>query len=507
MVDAVVPRWHGDNYQSRVFWQNALNLRRPHSCVVEVTFEADGPKSFDDVVVRYDPAVPGSGPGRVTADYHQVKWHTDAAGRFGYADLIDPAFIGAVKVSILERLRDASQATEPTARFSFITVYRIKDGDPLARLVSANDSSILVERLFNGTGDASRMGKVRKLWREHLGIDDATLRVILSSFRIFEGHRSLDQLRREISITAEAVGLLAMGDDVSDFRFDELARSLKARMLNRLDRASFERLLGDEGLLAPVAPAREDVLEVAVRSFLGPAADACDAGTEDTLLLAGEFRQRYLQERRDWQRDIRPRVEAFLLERMSKARGRPIRLSLDAHASIAFLAGAVMDFKSGADVRLVQKGRPVASRTWRAEDGTSGPALEAGQTAAGIGLGADLVVALSVTHDVATQVSHYVSALLPSAGRIVSFVPAGGPSVSAVAGGGHAATMAEAVAQGIRSARCGDPDRMVHLFAACPNSLLFFLGQHHRTVAPAIVYEFDFDRRGSKSYQPSFVVD
>ncbi len=51
MVDAVVPRWHGDNYQARIFWENALNLLDPTSCVVEVTFEANGPKAFDDVVV------------------------------------------------------------------------------------------------------------------------------------------------------------------------------------------------------------------------------------------------------------------------------------------------------------------------------------------------------------------------------------------------------------------------------------------------------------------------
>ena len=71
MADAVVARWHGDNYQARVFWDNALNLLLPHSCVVEVTFEADGPKAFDDVVVKYDPPVvrSGSGPhlGRVSS--------------------------------------------------------------------------------------------------------------------------------------------------------------------------------------------------------------------------------------------------------------------------------------------------------------------------------------------------------------------------------------------------------------------------------------------------------
>jgi hypothetical protein len=37
--------------------------------------------------------------------------------------------------------------------------------------------------------------------------------------------------------------------------------------------------------------------------------------------------------------------------------------------------------------------------------------------------------------------------------------------------------------------------------------MLFFLGQQQQAIAPCIVYEFDFDRRGNKSYQPSFMMD
>ena len=51
------------------------------------------------------------------------------------------------------------------------------------------------------------------------------------------------------------------------------------------------------------------------------------------------------------------------------------------------------------------------------------------------------------------------------------------------------------------------PASMVHIFAAAPNSLLFFLGQEHQAIAPCIVYEFDFDSRSHKTYQPSFVID
>src|SRR6266849_4705471 len=244
MADAVLPRWHGDNYQSRVFWDNALNLLDDDgtSCIVEVAFEADGPKAFDDVVVRYDPAVARSGPERVTADYHQVKWHVELGGRFGYADFIDPTFIGAKTFSILQRLAEARKKAGPGACFTFLTTYRIRDDDPLAEFVSGNDRSLLVEKLFDGSKtDGSRMGKVRKLWREHLGLaDDDALRQVLTGFRIFDGHRSLEELKESITLRAKTVGVITSSPTSSDFRLDELARALKKRGLNSFTRETFK---------------------------------------------------------------------------------------------------------------------------------------------------------------------------------------------------------------------------------------------------------------------------
>jgi hypothetical protein len=67
--------------------------------------------------------------------------------------------------------------------------------------------------------------------------------------------------------------------------------------------------------------------------------------------------------------------------------------------------------------------------------------------------------------------------------------------------------VAEQVSNHVRTLKADDPDAVVHIFAACPNSLLFFLGQHHQGIAPCIVYEFDFDRQHHKTYQPSFIID
>lgn len=38
----------------------------------------------------------------LAAEYHQEKWHVAYDGRFGFEEFVDPAFIGATTVSLLE---------------------------------------------------------------------------------------------------------------------------------------------------------------------------------------------------------------------------------------------------------------------------------------------------------------------------------------------------------------------------------------------------------------------
>jgi hypothetical protein len=505
MVDAVTARWHGDNYQARIFWENAFNLLLPHSCVVEVTFEANGPKAFDDVVVKYDPPVVRSGPERVSAEYHQVKWHVETGGRFGYEDFVDPDFIGAQTFSLLERLQQARRTAPASAHFAFLTTYRIKDGDPLAALISGHDKTLLIERLFDGTTDRSRMGKVRKRWREHLKLaNNDELKAVLRGLRVLEGHRSLEELRSEINFKATVVGVLACSAAESDFRYDELARQLKVRQLSALTRETLLQLCREEGLLVERTGEPDPFLPIAIRSFLGPAADIVGAAPENTLLLTDHFRQRYLQDNREWQRDIRPKVEAFLREAVKKSAN--LRLILDAHASIAFLAGAVLDLKSGVQTQLVQKGR-IGAKTWRADDGTAATGARFDVADESLGTGREIAIAISVSQPVVAQARTYIVAQLPQVGKLISSAMPTGPGQQNVAGGEHAAALAEQVSNTVRTLKTDDPDAMLHIFAACPNSVPFFLGQHHQGIAPCIVYEFDFDRRQHKTYQPSFVID
>lgn len=503
MADAITAQWHGHNYQSRFFWLNAMDLLRPDTCINRVTFEDNIPKSFDDVVLYYDPPVVRSGPVPIEVEYYQIKWHV-TSGRFGYEDLTLPKFINAKSVSFLQRLRNAKKTVgDVSGRMCFVTTDRVADDDPLRLLISGNDQSLLTEKLFDGTSDRSRMGRIRRCWRDHLELpDDESLREIIEGLVIVDGYKTLLELRDEINFKAELVGLLPNRASDSDFRYDELARQLKVRGISSMNRQELIDICTAEGLWIGERKHVDEMLPVAIRSFQRLSTDMMPAAIEDTLRLTDSFRARYISENQDWQQDIMPRVTKFLVERAS--RSRHLRLILDAHASIAYLSGVVYHVKSGLEIELVQKGR-VGTRIWRPDDGSTGPAMQI--VPQHVGSGQEIAVAVSITHQVTEHVNRYVDANLPQVGQIISFEPPEGPGQQGVSGGEHAAHMAERLSNAVRSLKTNTPDATVHIFAACPNSLLFFLGQSHVALAPVIVYEFDFDRKGNKTYQPSFKID
>ena len=106
---------------------------------------------------------------------------------------------------------------------------------------------------------------------------------------MIDGYRSLEELRSEINSKAQMVGVRGCNAANSDFRYDELARQLKVRQLNALNRETLLQLCREEGLLVEQVPAADPFLSIAIRSFLGPAADIVGAAPKDTLFLIDDF--------------------------------------------------------------------------------------------------------------------------------------------------------------------------------------------------------------------------
>lgn len=494
MAESVVASWDGHDYQARVFWIRASELRRKDKpWVIEVSYETDGPKGFDDVVVRYNPGRKGRRSFEIAVDHHQVKFHVNKSGRFGYLDLAEPEFIGATSVSILQRLQDAVGKAPAGSTFTLITTDRIRDDDPLRELVSARDSSIDVDKLREGKTPKSKMGKVRKHWREHLKLnDDDQLYALMERFHLKDGAKTLEEMRAEVDDAFYRVGLNG-GENTWEFSLDGVIRGLKSVGRNTFTRDEFEAFVKERRW---IRTDEEDRQNVSIRSFGDASAGYLATASEWDLSLLDRFDARHLKPGADWTTEVQPEIEGFL-KRVRQTQKR-IRLSLEAHTSIAFLAGSHLGMKTGTDVEVVQKSRGPTT-IWRSDDDRTGSAMLREDVQ--VGTGADVAIVVSLSRTALRDVEEYLEGKSDEIGSIFHFIPEAGFGPTAVAGGAHAAALADQVANVVSNLRLRRGAK-VHLFVAAPNGFTFFLGQHREAMGSVVLYEFDFG--GTRQYHSSF---
>ena len=503
MARANTPRRHGDDFQARLFWLRAASLLDPNSPVIKVGYEI-GPKSFDDIWVEYDAhKAPSDHEGHpINRRHTQCKWHT-TAGAFGHADLVDPDFINAQAFSLLQKAHQAQTryaADGVGSRFELLTNWRIKHDDPLIDMVAKESDAINLAKLFDGTTtDNSRMGKVRKLWREHLQIDHAGLELVARTLAIVEATESLSSLRERLDDKFAAVGMRRVPASDTGFIYDDLIVKLAAQGRLEYDRDGFLDMCRREKLLEPSGMPKS-MVTIGVRSFMHPIDNLEDRCTR-SLNLVPYFEGRYIRNSDDWKAKIYPALSSFLI---GEARAiDQIRVVLDVHTSLAFCSGSVLDMKSGKRVEIEQRSN--GRRFWSADDASPDPnwsklIFESIDTG---GVGSEVAIAIGLTHDITAQVKAFVSARLPDVGRIIAARPEAGASQFSVCGGRHAWQLSEAVAQKLREAAAP----VTHVFMAAPNAFSFFLGQHQKAIGPVSLYEWDFDGLRGGGYSASLSID
>ena len=507
MANANVARRRGDDFQARIFWLKAAQLLDESSPVVRVRYE-QGPRAFDDIQIEYEAAEgPRDHQGEpIVREFVQCKWHA-RAGTFGYEDLVAPAFVNANSVSLLRRALDAQRRLAPDGRgmrFELLTNWRIASKDPLLGLIGKSSNAIDVERLWSGKTARSATGKVRKLWREHLDIDDDELKRLARVLAIAESPESLDSLRNRLDERFAAVGLRRVPVSESAFPYDDLALKLLGQGPVDLDRKGFRKMADREGILVEgtVGPAAMEPV-VGVRTFIH-AIDHLEARCDEMLDLVGYFDGRYMRREADWQQRIAPELRAFLVG--AAGRANRLRLVLDAHVSVAFAAGTVLDVKSGRAVEIEQ--RTAGRRFWSVDDeppdGTWPDLVVEEEVTRGVG--GEIAVAVGLTHDVSPAVSQFVRDQLPGVGRILHCRPDGGSSQQSVKCGWHAWQLAEQVAAAVgRQHGHRGVTSALHLFIAGPNGFAFLLGQQ-RALGRVSVYEWDFEGERGGGYRLGITV-
>lgn len=499
MTQAVAVRRDGDAFQARIFWRKAACLLDPKSPVIQVGFES-GPKGFDDVWVAYAPdRAPNDHEGRPMLREHiQCKWHV-SVNDFGYADLVEPEWINANKISLMQRARAAQMAYAPDGfgvRFKLLTNWRIAQTDPLRDYISQKSKTLRLKDLFDGSTDRSKAGKVRKLWREHLDIDDQELMLLARTLALDTDATSLDDHRGNLDLIFENRGLRRIPVNESSFIYDDIAFQWLAQGRLDFNRQTFREACKREGLLD--GDGRVHVI-FGVKSFEHPF-DRLEDRCTVVLNLISHFEERAIRDQSEWTGTLYPELKSFLLTAASD--NQNLRLILDAHITLAFATGSVLNIKSGRNVEIEQ--RTINRNVWSADDMPRDPSwpawsfdLDTLKEDDG-----DMVVVVCLTHDAGPAVKAHIKASLPQTSLLLIARPTCGVGARSVVCGQHAFDLAESLALKINLHR-SNKQLPVHLFIAAPNAFTFFLGQRQPGLGKTVLYEYDFEGANGGGYKNS----
>ena len=474
MTQAVTARRDGDTFQARLFWNYAARLLDENGSIVKVGFEM-GPKSFDDIWVEYDE---NKGPSDhdgvpIHRIYLQCKWHS-TPGSFGYLQLIEPEFINANMYSFLERARKAQSEIVPDGlriQFKLLTNWRIERNDPLRVMVSTRSGAIRLDRLYGSKTDNSKAGAVRKAWRDCLRINEDELRPLAAILAFGEVTDSLSDLRETLDMTFHAMGLRRVPANESAFFYDDLVYQWMGQKRHEFDRESFREACEQEGILVTSLQVPE---VYGIKSF-EHAFDQLENRCEDVLDFVSVFDDRYIRSNADWSGKLYTELDAFIVNAASN--NDRLRLALDVHMSLAFVAGSILNIKSGKEIEIEQ--RVLTKSVWSADDlplDPKWPHLVFSIIEIDLSL-PEIAIAVGITHNIMDDVLSYVKKSLPRVGVILNCIPSSGTNSRVVVCGCHAFELAQALSKKVVQLREDGIRKLNHLFIAAPNTFTFYIGQ------------------------------
>lgn len=502
-LNKVGARTEGDVYQGLFFWQQAADLLRPRSMVNRVVLEHDEADGVDDVAVFYrDPGVDAGGY-VVSADYFQLKYHVDHSDSYSSDAMIDPKFINA-KLSLLQRFYTAYTRLSNEHRqfrLHLASNWRWREDDKLAVLLREYDGAL--PRRFFDDGPKGNLGKIREKWQAHLGIDTDAFASFAHTLRFQLDHFGRRDFKALVYTTLEAAGLQIPSADRAACPYESLVQQFLMNGPNSFDADTFRDLCKREKLLIEAEPRSPRPFSVGVRSFVR-FAERLESEVDELVCVSKHFEGRYPSTQTSWETSVSQVLGFFSdIDRRARLRASESAIALECHGSLALLAGWELSRSSGVRAAPIQKPN---LEVWRPDDGSSATAMWCIETVQIDDSVDDVAICLSVTRDVYEAVKEYLSSAdAPQIGRIVRLTPDGGPSPQSIQGAGHAYQLAAQIPSVLSSVRTNRHTR-AHIFFACPNALMFFIGQQREALGRLALYEFDFGLERDGSYQHSLTL-
>lgn len=241
---------------------------------------------------------------------------------------------------------------------------------------------------------------------------------------------------------------------------------------------------------------------LAIRSF---SRDSTHDDVEETNILdiIHLFNGRFLKSEFSWSVDIVELVSKFLASKTNNT--DKFKIYLETHGSIAFLAGRILDTKSGIDMITVQKTRANGTVPWSiietpTEDfqGWDVKNTLISEEAS------DTILIINISHDIESEVLGYIgSANFQVSRLLVCNLPQKGASNISIQNGDHAVFLANEVCSLLKCRTIAERKGTLHVFTAAPNSFMFHLGAVSHGFGKVKLYEYDFEQADTCTYAPS----
>ena len=490
MAKAITARTLGDDYQARWFWLEAVRLCVDAELVERVDYDHDDESFFEDVITRYRPGKLDDRLEPLSADYWQLKYKV-VQQEFTDESLISPEFIHS-KTSLLQRAATILSSKTENIRLNIVTPCYLPA--PFGKYVENNGGQIRFEKL---------PASMKTAWRTHLNLNtDAELGEIIKSLRIVRGYTP-PQLIERINDRLPQHGFRQITEQAT-FPYDDVIRKAQQSGKQEFNRDNLTKLASAAGLWSEKqnGPMSDDY-KIGIRTF-ERAAEYLETQCEDVLSLMEFFDGRHLKKDYSWNKDVYPKLEAFLESCVQKSKGRRCVLMLETHTSMAFAAGFILDSKCGMHVVPCQK-TIVKQEVWDPNESPSDEnQLFQFRDDPGKRGEPEVVLELSITHSIEDDVKKFLEDQSFSSARKILCNVESSPGKQSIRNARHSSELAAQVANHLKVNRSAEErDSHLHIFASAPNAFMFMLGRHARSFGKCFLYEYDFESGRSGAYSQS----
>lgn len=486
----------GRIYQEMVFWKYAVQMLG-NSDIKKIGYEYDKIKSFDDVVVIYKKGQPFRND-YINTDYIQVKFHMMQSNAITMKNLLDPKFIDASKNSFLQNVVNAyrkNKADFSKSRFILYTVWKIKDGDILNKLINNRDKTFELKILQKGKTEKSEMGALRKQLCDKLSVNEEELLDILGQICIRDGQEDQKNLEDLLNREFAHLNLIRWNGGGNTYPYCGLLHDWNKNGINLIDAEKIRTYCYKNNLFIT----DNNVVNILVKSFQ-PYPESNDNWADKCLDLTSILDKRELKPGYSWT-DLFVHSRSFVHKELNHE--TEYHIALTTSIPVSFMLGRIFNPKSGIHIVPFQRtAEGLANWGRNAAEEQEYSAFEVSTEEELCAEGNDMAVCIGVNHkEMANIVKEFMISSQLKIGIYQSF-SLESSDIYSVKNGTHAWQLAKQVNGEITKHSGFLRKGKLHLFYAGPVALIFYLGMQSIMYGDIQFYEYDAEKTHENTYYP-----